>query len=249
MESTIFITGSSSGLGRAAARLFRARGWRVIATMRNPEKEKELAGLPGVVRLALDITKPEQIERAASEAIASGGVDVVFNNAGYGMAGPLEGLSDEQILRMVSNNLMGAIRTTKAFIPISREARGAVHQHDFDRRPDHGSLQLDLPRHQVGSGGLEREHGLRAEPTRHRHQDGVSGRDEDRLLHPVVRHRPASRLRRARRQGDDHRDRSGADEDLLDARGDCRSRLRLGDEAFRKAMGDRFFGAANQEGA
>jgi NAD(P)-dependent dehydrogenase (short-subunit alcohol dehydrogenase family) len=62
-----------------------------------------------------------QIERAAAKAINEGGVDVVFNNAGYGMAGPLEGMTDEQILRMLSTNLMGAIRTTKAFIPHFRE--------------------------------------------------------------------------------------------------------------------------------
>ncbi|HKS21262.1 MAG TPA: SDR family NAD(P)-dependent oxidoreductase [Thermoanaerobaculia bacterium] len=50
-----------------------------------------------------------------------GGVDVVFNNAGYGMAGPLEGLSDEQMLRMVNTNLMGRIRITKAFVRHFRE--------------------------------------------------------------------------------------------------------------------------------
>jgi len=69
---TIFIAGSSSGLGRAAAKLFSARGWKVIATMRSPEKEKELAGLPGVALLPLDITDPEQIERAATKAISGG---------------------------------------------------------------------------------------------------------------------------------------------------------------------------------
>jgi NAD(P)-dependent dehydrogenase (short-subunit alcohol dehydrogenase family) len=56
-QRTVFITGSSSGLGRAAAKLFSARGWKVVATMRNPEKEKELADLAGVVLLPLDITQ------------------------------------------------------------------------------------------------------------------------------------------------------------------------------------------------
>ena len=58
MGSTIFITGSSSGLGRAAARLFAARGWTVIATMRTPAKEQELAAVANVVLLPLDITDP-----------------------------------------------------------------------------------------------------------------------------------------------------------------------------------------------
>ena len=123
---TIFITGSSSGLGRAAAKLFASRGWRVIATMRNPDKETDLASSPAVVLMPLDITDPDQIERAAANAVAAGGVDVVFNNAGYGMAGPLEGVTDQQMLRMVNTNLMGPIRTTKAFIPHFREKRAGL---------------------------------------------------------------------------------------------------------------------------
>jgi NAD(P)-dependent dehydrogenase (short-subunit alcohol dehydrogenase family) len=120
---TIFITGSSSGLGRAAAKLFASRGWKVIATMRNPQKEVELAKLPGVAVQALDITDRQQIEAAAAAASA-GGVDMVFNNAGYGMSGPLEGLTDEQMLRMVYTNLMGPVRTTRAFVPYFRQKKG-----------------------------------------------------------------------------------------------------------------------------
>jgi len=94
--------------------------------MRTPEKETLLATVPGVVLLALDVTDPPQITRAANHAIAAGGVDVVFNNAGYGMSGPLEGMTDEQILRMVHTNLMGPILTTKAFIPHFREKRAGL---------------------------------------------------------------------------------------------------------------------------
>jgi NAD(P)-dependent dehydrogenase (short-subunit alcohol dehydrogenase family) len=125
-SKTIFITGSSSGLGRATARLFVSNGWKVIATMRNPDKEIELAKIAGVVLLPLDVTNRQQIEAAAATAIAAGGVDLVFNNAGYGMAGPLEGSTDEQIVRIVNTNLMGAIRTTKAFIPHFREKRAGM---------------------------------------------------------------------------------------------------------------------------
>jgi NAD(P)-dependent dehydrogenase (short-subunit alcohol dehydrogenase family) len=125
-RKSIFITGSSSGLGRASAKLFASRGWTVIATMRNPERETELAKLPDVVLIALDITDRQQIENAAARAVAMGAVDVVFNNAGYGMSGPLEGLTDEQMLRMVNTNLMGTIRTTKAFIPHFRERKAGL---------------------------------------------------------------------------------------------------------------------------
>ncbi len=120
-SQTIFITGSSSGLGRATAKLFASRGWRVIATMRSPERETELAAIPNIELLRLDTTDARQIEEATQAAISNGGVDVVFNNAGYGMAGPLEGMSDEQILRMLNTNLLGTIRTTKAFLPYFRE--------------------------------------------------------------------------------------------------------------------------------
>jgi NAD(P)-dependent dehydrogenase (short-subunit alcohol dehydrogenase family) len=122
-QKTIFITGTSSGLGRAATKLFSAKGWKVIATMRSPdsEKETELTKLPGVTVLSLDVTNPQQINEAVAKAVALGGVDVVYNNAGYGLAGPLEGLTDEQIERMVNTNMLGAVRITKAFVPHFRE--------------------------------------------------------------------------------------------------------------------------------
>lgn len=123
MQKTIFITGASSGLGKATATLFQSKGWRVIATMRNPETAHALADLENVTLLPLDVTDPESIRNAVSKAISSGPVDVVFNNAGYGLMGSLEGLSDEQILKEVSTNLLGVIRVTKAFIPHFRERR------------------------------------------------------------------------------------------------------------------------------
>ena len=123
---TIFMTGASSGLGRATAKLFASRGWKVIATMRNPERDAELKNISGVTLMSLDITDPQQIKTAAEQAVAIHGIDVVFNNAGYGLAGPLEGLADEQIIRMVNTNLMGTIRTTKAFIPHFREKRSGL---------------------------------------------------------------------------------------------------------------------------
>ena len=58
-RQSIFITGSSSGLGRATAKSFASKGWRVVATMRNPEKETELTKISGVELMALDITDPQ----------------------------------------------------------------------------------------------------------------------------------------------------------------------------------------------
>jgi NAD(P)-dependent dehydrogenase (short-subunit alcohol dehydrogenase family) len=125
-QKTIFITGSSTGLGRATAKLFASKEWKVIATMRNPEKESELINLSNVTLLPLDVTNPEQIKSTVEKAISLSEIDVVFNNAGYGLAGPLEGITDAQITRMVNTNLLGPIRTTKAFIPYFRSKRSGM---------------------------------------------------------------------------------------------------------------------------
>ncbi len=122
MSKTIFITGSSTGLGRATAILFASRGWKVIATMRKPEGD-ELGNITGVTLLPLDVTKPAQIKAAVEQALALGPVDVVFNNAGYGLAGPLEGMTDEQLVAQIDTNLLGVMRTTQAFIPAFRARR------------------------------------------------------------------------------------------------------------------------------
>lgn len=125
MQKTIFITGASTGLGKATAKLFQSKGWNVIATMRNPEKETELSQLSNVTLLPLDVTNPSQIQTTAQTAIAQG-VDVVFNNAGYGLIGALEALTDEQIVRQLNTNLLGVIRVTQAFIPHFREKRSGL---------------------------------------------------------------------------------------------------------------------------
>jgi NAD(P)-dependent dehydrogenase (short-subunit alcohol dehydrogenase family) len=123
---TIFITGASTGLGKATAKLFAARGWQVIATMRNPAKEKELNTINNITLLPLDVTNPQQIKDTAQKAIALGNIDVVFNNAGYGLMGPLESMTDEQVLRQVNTNLLGVIRITQAFIPHFREKQSGT---------------------------------------------------------------------------------------------------------------------------
>jgi NAD(P)-dependent dehydrogenase (short-subunit alcohol dehydrogenase family) len=64
MKKTIFITGASSGLGKATAKYFAAKGWNVIATMLAPEKETELTSIPNVRLLRLDVTKDEEVANA-----------------------------------------------------------------------------------------------------------------------------------------------------------------------------------------
>ena len=126
MSKTIFITGASSGLGKAAAILFANKGWNVVATMRKPENETELTQFATIKLFPLDVTSLDQIQAVARQVIDMGGVDVVFNNAGYGMVGPLEGTTDEQIVVEIETNLVGVIRVTQAFIPHFREKKSGL---------------------------------------------------------------------------------------------------------------------------
>lgn len=120
---TIFITGASSGLGKAAAILFHSKGWRVIATMRNPAQEMELSQLENVHLLPLDVTNEQQIRDTFQRAIAIAQVDVVFNNAGYGLVGPFESYSMSQITRQIDTNFTGVLRVAQPFVTYFRERR------------------------------------------------------------------------------------------------------------------------------
>lgn len=123
---TIFITGTSTGLGKAAVQLFHSQGWNVIATMRDTSKAKDLEQLEGVTILQLDITKPDEIASAVAKATVIANIDVVLNNAAYGAIGPLESVTDDQLLKQVDTNLLGAIRVTQAFLPHFREKRSGL---------------------------------------------------------------------------------------------------------------------------
>lgn len=120
---TIFITGTSSGIGKATVKFFQMMGWNLIATMRNPEKETELAKLENVTILPLDVTNVEQIKSTIAKAISLYNIDVVVNNAGYGLLGSLEAFTDDNIVRQVDTNFLGTVRVTQAFIPYFREVQ------------------------------------------------------------------------------------------------------------------------------
>ena len=118
MSQTIFITGASSGIGKATAKLFQAKGWNVAATMRTPANETELNALERVLVTRLDVTDAASIEAALEAAQAKfGHIDVLLNNAGYGTIGPLEAFSMDRIERQFNTNVIGLIATTKAVIP------------------------------------------------------------------------------------------------------------------------------------
>lgn len=126
MQKTIFITGASTGLGKATAELFHSKGWHVIATMRNPEKVTDLQQLENVTLLPLDVTNTVQINATIEKALATKSIDAVLNNAGYGLIGPLEAFTDEQIVKQIETNLLGVIRVSKAFTAYFREKKSGM---------------------------------------------------------------------------------------------------------------------------
>jgi NADP-dependent 3-hydroxy acid dehydrogenase YdfG len=127
MNKTILITGASSGIGAATAKLFHSKGWNVIATMRAPEKETELTTLDNTLVTKLDVLDIHSIENAVEEGIRQfGKIDVLLNNAGYAAYGPLESFSREKIVRQFNTNVIGLIDVTKALLPHFRRTKSGV---------------------------------------------------------------------------------------------------------------------------
>lgn len=123
----VLITGASSGIGLATARLFAKRGWRVAATMRNPADGAALVPYQEAKVLPLDVTDPVSVERAIAATLeAFGRIDAVVNNAGYGVFGPFETATDEQIRRQFATNVDGVFAVTRAVLPAMRLQGGGT---------------------------------------------------------------------------------------------------------------------------
>lgn len=126
---TWFITGASTGFGRALTELALNKGEQVVATARRPEVLGDLVEAYPRQALAvrLDVTDPEQVTSAVALALDRfGRLDVVVNNAGYGLLGGVEEVTDEQIRAQFDTNLFGALAVTRAVLPQLRQ-QGAGH--------------------------------------------------------------------------------------------------------------------------
>jgi NAD(P)-dependent dehydrogenase (short-subunit alcohol dehydrogenase family) len=98
MAKTILITGASSGIGRATALYFAEKGWNVVATMRDPLKADPVLQHPQISLFALDVTNADSIARAIAGTLNRyKKIDVLLNNAGYGLFGPIESVDRRQI--------------------------------------------------------------------------------------------------------------------------------------------------------
>lgn len=128
MTQTIFITGASSGIGKATAHYFHDKGWNVVATLRDPAQAGDLAVLPRVLVSRLDVTDAASITASVDAAHARfGGIDVLLNNAGYGAYGPLEAFDMEGIRRQFDTNVIGLLEVTKAVLPGMRaQGKGVI---------------------------------------------------------------------------------------------------------------------------
>jgi NAD(P)-dependent dehydrogenase (short-subunit alcohol dehydrogenase family) len=121
-----FVTGASRGLGRAWTEAALERGDLVAATARRPERLKDLMRRypDTALLLELDVTDRASVDRAVAAAIARfGRLDIVVNNAGYGLVGAVEETTDDEARALFDTNLFGALHVTQAVLPQLRAQR------------------------------------------------------------------------------------------------------------------------------
>ncbi|MBR5390962.1 MAG: SDR family oxidoreductase [Clostridia bacterium] len=120
MEKIAVVTGGTSGIGLCTAKALARQGCRVYTLSRRGG-----ADLPGIMNLCADVTDEEQIARAAERILAeSGRVDIVVNNAGFGISGAVEFTDTEEAKRQFDVNFFGMVRVNRVFLPILRKQGG-----------------------------------------------------------------------------------------------------------------------------
>ncbi|WP_369191084.1 SDR family NAD(P)-dependent oxidoreductase [Streptomyces sp. R08] len=121
--ATWFVTGASRGIGAEIARAALADGNNVVVAVRNPERvPDDLKKSDNVFSVALDVTDNDSIPRAVDAAVERfGGIDVLVNNAGRGLLGALEEITDEEARSLFDLNVFGLINVTRAVLPVMRK--------------------------------------------------------------------------------------------------------------------------------
>ena len=158
MAKTILITGTSSGIGRATALYFAAKGWNIAATMRDPLKADPLLQHPQISLFALDVTDADSIAQAIAATVHRyKKIDVLLNNAGYGLFGPIEAIDSQTFQQQFATNLFGLIGVTQQILHRhARRGRRFDYQYLFDCWTDGPSLRFLLHRDKIRSRRVER---------------------------------------------------------------------------------------------
>jgi len=122
-----YITGSSQGLGLTLVKKLLENGYRVAATSRNAQALKEAVGVIDTkhfLPLAADLNNVDSIDKSIQQTLAAfGRIDVVVNNAGYGMAGTVEEVTKEDVRNIFDVNVMATIDVVKSVLPVMRKQR------------------------------------------------------------------------------------------------------------------------------
>jgi short-subunit dehydrogenase len=124
MDKVILITGASSGIGKAVGLYLKQKGYTVYGTSRNP---KNYPAFDCFDLLPYDTAKPETIKAAVDAVVSkSGKIDVLINNAGAGITGPIEEIPDVEIKRVFQTNVFGPIDAIKAVLPQMRKQHSGL---------------------------------------------------------------------------------------------------------------------------
>ena len=120
-RDVVLVTGASAGIGRMTAERLAAQNYRVFGTSRSPAKQE----VAGVEMLALDVQSESSVKKCVRTVLTRAGrLDVLINNAGYGLYGAAEETSVEEARAQLETNFFGVLRVTNAALPTMREQKG-----------------------------------------------------------------------------------------------------------------------------
>lgn len=130
-SGAVVVTGASTGIGRASALFLDRKGYRVFAGVRKDEDAKSLSeqGSERLEAIKIDVSKERSIssaKRTVEDAIGSGGLVGLVNNAGVGGGGPIEFMDLDELRNVLEVNLVGQVAVTQAFLPLLRRGKGTI---------------------------------------------------------------------------------------------------------------------------
>ncbi|HEX5573434.1 MAG TPA: SDR family NAD(P)-dependent oxidoreductase, partial [Nitrososphaeraceae archaeon] len=132
VKKTVLVTGCSSGIGFATCLVLSRNDFMTYGTVRNLSKAKRIQEVINREKLPLkiiqlDVNDNQSIKLAVKKILTeSGGIDILINNAGYGMFGPIEDITMEEVKKQFETNFFGTIRLIKSIVPIMRKQGNGI---------------------------------------------------------------------------------------------------------------------------